>query len=196
MTPAIADRDATVREARPPSRVTGDSPLPRHRAAAKTSAPGVWAAVTAFLVGMLYAAVSAYWGLGGTWLLNTIGGTLERAARAGTTSVRLLVWMAVVLKLTAALLGLIAVARNRWMHPHRRRFARRVAWTAAVILLVYGGLLTATGVVVQLDLVHPSPTANQTALRWHTYLWDPWFLFWGLLLTAALARSRSNTSTR
>jgi hypothetical protein len=29
-------------------------------------------------MGGLYAAVSAYWGLGGTWLLNTIGGTLER----------------------------------------------------------------------------------------------------------------------
>jgi hypothetical protein len=52
-------------------------------------------------------------------------------------------------------------------------------------------VLTAIGLVIQLDLVHPSPTADHTALRWHAYLWDPWFLVWGLLLATALARSRS-----
>jgi hypothetical protein len=153
-------------------------------------------AIAAFVIGMLYAAVSAYWGLGGTGLLDTIGGTLEREGRAGATSVRLLVWTAVLLKLSAALLGLLAVAWPRPIRDRWRHLARRAAWATACILTVYGGVLTAIGLLIQLDLVHASPSADRTALRWHAFLWDPWFLAWGLLLTIALARSRSNTLGR
>jgi len=32
--------------------------------------------------------------------------------------------------------------------------------------------------------------ADHRALAWHAYLWDPWFLVWGVLVTAALLRSR------
>jgi len=39
----------------------------------------------AVFVGLLYAAISVYWGLGGTWLLNTVGGSLQK--RAGDASV-------------------------------------------------------------------------------------------------------------
>jgi Protein of unknown function (DUF3995) len=155
------------------------------------SASGTAAAYAAFLIGLLYAAVSAYWGLGGTRLLNTIGGTLEREGRASTTSVRLLVWTAALLKLTAALVGLIAATRQHRLTRRRRRRARQGAWTIALILTLYGGVLTAIGLLIQLDLVHASPTADRTALRWHAYLWDPWFLVWGLLLATALVRSRS-----
>jgi Protein of unknown function (DUF3995) len=165
--------------------------------AARTfSASGTAAAYAAFFTGLLYAAVSAYWGLGGTWLLNTIGGTLEREGRAGTTSVRFLVWTAVLLKLTAALLGLSATTPQHRLNPHGRRRARQAAWTIALILILYGGVLTAIGLLIQLDLVRASPTADHTALRWHAYLWDPWFLVWGVLLAAALARSRSRSATQ
>jgi hypothetical protein len=33
-------------------------------------------------------------------------------------------------------------------------------------------------------------SADHRALAWRAYLWDPWFLVWGLLVTAALLRSR------
>ena len=46
----------------------------------------------AFAVGILYAAVSVYWGIGGTWLLDTVGGSLERRGRAGDAGVLLAVW--------------------------------------------------------------------------------------------------------
>jgi Protein of unknown function (DUF3995) len=159
-------------------------------------ARGTAAARAAFASGLLYAAVSAYWGLGGTGLLDTIGGTLEREGRSGATSVRLLVWTAVLLKVIAALLGLVAVVRQRWMRDRWRRLTRRGAWVVAFILAGYGGLLTAGGLLVQLDLVRASPTADRTALRWHAFLWDPWFLAWGLLLTVALVRSRASTEAR
>ncbi len=61
---------------------------------------------------------------------------------------------------------------------------------ASVVLVVYGGVLTAIGLLVQAGVVAASARADQTALRWHAYLWDPWFLLWGALLAAGLWRSR------
>jgi hypothetical protein len=40
---------------------------------------------TACLVGLLSAPVRAYWGMGGTKLLDTLEGSLERQGRAGNT---------------------------------------------------------------------------------------------------------------
>lgn len=65
-----------------------------------------WAA---FGVGLAYAVVSAAWGLGSTWALNTVGGALEQAGRADNPALALIVWVSVLLKLTAAGLGLAVV---------------------------------------------------------------------------------------
>lgn len=80
---------------------SGLSPRPR----------GVRIAQAACIVGLLYAAVSVCWGLGGTWLLDTVGGSLERQGRAGDTTVMLTLWAAVLLKMIAAVLPLVAVRR-------------------------------------------------------------------------------------
>jgi len=137
------------------------------------SPAGVGAARAAFSVGVVYALVSAYWGTGGTGLLHTIGGALERAGRAHTAGLLAVLWITVALKLTAAAAGLAAtgpVAGSR-----RRRRSRIIAWMAAVVLVVYGAVLTAIGLLVQAGVVSASARADQTALRWHAYLWDPWF---------------------
>lgn len=153
-------------------------------------------ALAAFLLGVLYAAVSAYWGLGGTGLLDTIGGALERAGRAGNAGLIAVVWVTVVLKLLAAGVGLLAVLEPSSSGARRRRLARRAAWAAALILVLYGGVLTIIGLLVQLGVVPVSANADQKALRWHAYLWDPWFLVWGLLLCTGLARSRRRGPSR
>jgi hypothetical protein len=33
---------------------------------------------------------------------------------------------------------------------------------------------------------------DHRALAWHTYLWDPWFLMWGLLVAGALRVTAAN----
>jgi hypothetical protein len=66
---------------------------------------------------------------------------------------------------------------------------RGAAWLAAVVLVAYGGVLTLVGLLVQAEIVQASAHANHRALRWHAFLWDPWFLVW-LLLATALALSR------
>jgi hypothetical protein len=50
---------------------------------------------------------------------------------------------------------------------------------AAVVLVLYGGVLTLIGLLLQAEIVHASAHANHKSLRWHAFLWDPWFLVWG-----------------
>ena len=148
---------------------------------------GLAVAWAACAVGLLYAAISVYWVLGGTWLLDTVGGSLAKLGRAHSAGVIAAVWGAAALKLIAAVLPLLAV--------HHRGSSRRdhglwvLAWIAAGVLIVYGLVFTAAGLLVQTDVIHASSTADHRALAWHAYLWDPWFLIWGLLIAAALLLS-------
>ena len=161
--------------------------LTRDRAEAR--APGLGAAWAAFAVGLLYAAVSVYWGLGGSWLLDTVGAGLTQPGRSASALVVLAVWCAVGLKVIAAVLPLPAVgaAAARSRLPH---LIRALTWVEAVILTGYGLILTAAGLLVQAGLIGTPANADHRALAWHAYLWDPWFLVWGVLVTAALLRSR------
>src|ERR1700722_8361550 len=153
----------------------------RNRAYARAS--GLWPAWAAFALGLLYALVSLYWGLGGSWLLRTVGASLARPARSASAAVVLAVWCAVGLKAIAAVLPLLAVSAGA-ARVRRRHLIRALACVEAAILTCYGLSLTAVGLIV------PPANADHRALAWHAYLWDPWFLVWGVLVTAALLRSR------
>lgn len=162
--------------------------------------PGTGWAVAALVVGLGYAGISISWGLGNTWALDTVGGELARQGSAGNQLLIAVVWVSVVLKLVAAGLGLAVVLPA---HPSRRLLVRRVtlgrallvtAWVAAAVLTLYGGVLTLGGLLVQADVVHADATADHRALAWHSWLWDPWFLLWGLLLGAALVRHQRASS--
>lgn len=142
------------------------------------------AAWAACFVGLLYAAVSVYWGLGGTWLLDTVGGSLAQAGREHDAGVIAAVWLAAMLKLIAAVLPVWAVRHAD--STRRDRTVWVLAWGAAAVLILYGLVLTAAGLLVQTGVIHASSNADHRALAWHAYLWDPWFLVWGLLIAAAL----------
>ncbi len=148
------------------------------------------AAWAALFVGLLSAAVSLYWALGGTWLLDTIGGSLEEQARAGTIGVRLAVWAAVALKIIAVVLPLLALRRLPW--PVWNRIVWVLAWVESAVLTIYGLVYTAVGLLARAGVVHAS--TDPRALAWHAYLWDPWFLVWGLLVAAALLLGRHRRS--
>jgi hypothetical protein len=147
---------------------------------------GLGFAVAGMIVGLLYATVSVYWGLGGTAQLDTVGRSLGRGA--GGLVVVLALWAAIVLKAIAALLPLTVIYHRggaTW-----QRLAKVSVWTEAAVLVVYGLVLSTAGLLVQLGIVHASASADRRALAWHAYLWDPWFLLWGLLVIAALLRAR------
>ena len=157
-------------------------------------AAGLRAAQAACAVGLLYATISLYWGAGGTWLLDTVGSGLGKG-HGGSALVVFAVWLAVGLKVIAAVLPLLAVTADTSTGSRRPRLTwarliRVLTWIEAVVLTGYGLVLAAVGLLVQVGVVAASAGADHRALEWHAYLWDPWFLVWGLLVTAALLRSR------
>jgi hypothetical protein len=154
------------------------------------SAAAGWAALA---VGLAYAAVSAYWATGGTWLLDTVGGTFERLGHSPGPAVLAGLWTVALVKTVAAGLP-VAVSRGiGW--PLSRSAFRRLAWLAGWVLAAYGLVLTVPGLAIQAGVLHAGAHADRRALAWHAYLWDPWFLVWGLLVTAALYTPRSNRRT-
>jgi hypothetical protein len=83
------------------------------------------AAMTAGASSVIYAAISAYWAVGGTWLLNTVGGGLEHVGRGDRAAVAAGLWAVVVLKLVAA--GLPPAAISPRFSRQRARLLRRLA---------------------------------------------------------------------
>jgi hypothetical protein len=75
----------------------------------------------------------------------------------------------------------------------RARWLRKLGWAAAVGLTAYGGLLTFVGLLVETGVLDPAADADEHALAWHTYFWDPWFALWGLAFAVAMWRSRPRT---
>ena len=148
-------------------------------------------ALAGLAVGLAYAAIIVYWAVGGRWLLNTVGISLSQPGQAGHLAALLAVWGAAAVKAVAAVLPLLAIGVwPRTANGGLRRLARVLTWIEAAILTGYGLVLTASGLLVQAGVIEAVAHADRLALKWHAYLWDPWFLIWGLFVFLALWRSR------
>jgi hypothetical protein len=154
----------------------------------RSSARGMGAAWVASFLGVAYAGVSVYWGLGGTGLLETVGGSLESAGRRGGLVVSVALWGVAGLKVVAVVVPLLAVRRERNASWHRTVWA--LAWAECAILISYGLVFTGVGLLVQADIIPTGAGADHHALAWHAFFWDPWFLGWGLCVFAALRLAR------
>jgi Protein of unknown function (DUF3995) len=139
------------------------------------------------VAGLGYAAISAYWAVGGQRLLATVGSDVQRLGHSRGAAVVLGLWAVVVLKAVAAALPAVSLQLPAFGWG---RTVAALAWIAAVILTAYGLVLTLVGVMVQAGLIRAGAGADHRALAWHAYLWDPWFLVWGVLATGALICGR------
>ena len=91
------------------------------------------AAVVACVLGLGHAAVSAYWALGGTALLDTIGGSIERWGRQREPALVAGLWLIVAVKVIVGqaapmLAGVAARPVPTWT---RGRVPRILGWVAA-----------------------------------------------------------------
>jgi hypothetical protein len=151
-------------------------------------ARGGWLAYAAAALAFASAAVSLFWTLGGTLLLDTVGGGIEDLARERSAGAIALGLAAVALKVAA---GLAALALVRpWAARLGRRLLLALNGAAAAILVLWGGANVLVGALVLAGLVTPSSAPDERALRWHVFVWDLWFLVWGLALAVAVARLR------
>jgi hypothetical protein len=135
-----------------------------------------WVAIS---LGTMNAAATGYWLAGGTALLSTVGGEIEEWGRQRSGGVLVVLAVVLLVKVGVAVLPLVL---DRVRGPYVRQVGRGLGWTAAVVLTLYGGLLTVVGLMVQAGVVDESSDADDTALAWHAFLWDPWFLAWGIAL--------------
>ncbi len=142
-----------------------------------------WPAHAAAAVALAFAAVSFFWGLGGTAGLSTLGGTIEAMARDRDPLAVVAVWVTGVLKVLGGVLALALV------RPFGARLPRRpllvLAWAGGVLLTAYGVAQVSSVAAVLLGAVTPSEPLERSALWWRLLLWEPWFLVWGVLLALA-----------
>ncbi len=131
------------------------------------------AAAIATSLGLASAAVSAYWALGGTALLDTVGGALERLGRERPPGVVVALWVIVVLKVLGAVAPLVFVGVGAGQLPAwaTGRQMRLLGWLAAIGLTLYGGVLTVVGLLVQAGVIEAADDADEYALAWHAFVW-------------------------
>jgi len=142
-------------------------------------------AYAAFVLGMLFALVSLYWTVGGTALLDTVGGSLEAAGRKRSAAVVVILALTTAVKAGGAVFSLALV--RPWGNRLPRRLLLWLGWIGTAVLIGYGGTLVAVQALVVAGVID-APGADLVALRWHLYLWDAWSLVWGVLLGLAVLR--------
>ncbi len=151
---------------------------------------GAWAGYIACGWGLAFAAISFYWGLGGTLGLDTLGGSLESLARAHDRTLFIAVWVTGFLKVLVALLALVLA--GRWAARLPRRPVAVLGWVAAALLTLYGGTLIVPEALVAIGAIKPAQPVDWKPLLWHLYVWDMSFLVWGILFGVATWRFSRN----
>ncbi|WP_157182744.1 DUF3995 domain-containing protein [Sciscionella marina] len=142
-----------------------------------------WPAIAAFVVGLLFALVSLYWTVGGELGLDTVGGVIEEAVRTGNAGMTAVMVLVTVIKLVGAVFALALV--QPWGRVFPRKLLLVLGWLGTAVLVLYGGFLTISEAVLAIGGAAGTETL---AFRWHLYLWDPWFLVWGIALGLAMLR--------
>jgi Protein of unknown function (DUF3995) len=146
----------------------------------RRNSPAIAAAVLAFAS----AAVTAFWLLGGTLGLDTVGGEIERQARERSAAALAVLAVTLVAKLAA---GGLALALARFRAVDKRLTTLGIVGGTGLAL--YGGVLVLAGAAA-LAGVGDSSGRDEYALRWHVFFWDPWFFLWGVALALGAVRAR------
>jgi hypothetical protein len=150
--------------------------------------PGAAAVGGAVVWAVLFAAISFYWGAGGTWAASTIGPALSDPVRDRDPAMVALVHGTGVAKLVAA-----ALAASLLVHrpaPSRRRL-RAVSWVVAGGVAAYGLANLIQHALFVAGALDVPDGLGESAARWHLAVWDPWWILGGVLLLVATARTRA-----
>ncbi len=153
--------------------------------------PGRRAGYAAAACAFLFAAVSFYWGSGGTFGLDLVGQEAVELSESRDVWIFLVLWAVGLLKVAGGLLALALV--QSWGQRLFSRWMLLVAgWGGSALLVLYGGSQMAVQLLVVTGIVKAPSDIDRRGFYGHLYLWDPWFVIWGLLLgTTAYYYSRS-----
>lgn len=142
---------------------------------------GRWAGYATAACAFLFALTSFYWGLGGTFALDTVGREAVTLIEAGDPGIYLAVWFAGLVKVGGGLLALALV------HPWGRHYFRHwmlmlAGWGAAAALILYGAAQLGLQLMVRAGILVPPGDMDWRGFYGHLYVWAPWFIVWGVLM--------------
>ncbi|MBB5803715.1 hypothetical protein F4560_003483 [Saccharothrix ecbatanensis] len=157
------------------------SPVPSLADTSSMPEPGRWAGYVTAVCAFLFAVSSFYWGFGGTFLLDTVGSEAVRLVEEGNVGIYVAVWFAGFVKVAGGVLALALV------QPWGRRLFRHwmlliAGWGAAVALVLYGGVQIGIQLMVLGGILVPPGGMDWRGFYGHLYVWDPWFIVWGLFM--------------
>lgn len=145
---------------------------------------GAWAGYAAAAWAFAFAVPSFYWGFGGHFLAETVSGQLASESWADQRGLQAVVLFTGVLKVVG---GLFALSLTRLSWPDARwRLVSRGGYVVSVLLVLYGAVNVIGEILSETGVVKASGTVDWHALHWHLFLWDPYFVVWGVLLCLAI----------
>lgn len=143
-----------------------------------------WFACAACAWSFVFAALSFYRALGGTFLSNTRSPQiLELSVEPWFVAV---VWLTELLKVLAGVLALSLV--QRWVEAFPVWLRRTGVWSVGFVLALYSGANLGARGLMALGILRTPASMGSAATTWHLVLWDPWFLLGGVLFLAAAWR--------
>lgn len=146
-----------------------------------------WLAI-AMTVGLVHSGFSVYWGLGGGWLLATVGQQMV-STLGDMRSVLIIVGL---VKAICAIAPYVLFRRGKLSH----RSWLIISWAGAAALMVWGGAGCVTAHLVLGGVVRPDGGYDKAGQIGHAWLWDPLFLIWSLALMAGLMTHRREMGRR
>ncbi len=148
-----------------------------------------WAGYAASLWMFVFAAMSFYWGLGGTAGLETVAIGQEFAGNSWFIAV---LWLTGGLKLIGGVLALALV--QSWGQLLSRRLVLVFAWAVSCLLVVHGVDFVVQGALTDDGFITSTTTGTWTATHWQTFVWGPWWLLGGLCFSLATWSYQRRTS--
>jgi hypothetical protein len=150
-----------------------------------------WIGYAAAAWALMFAASNVYWGLGGRQAVPLPD---PEAALADPTF-RLINLVAVGGKAGMAQVALATVwAQGTGQTGLPRRLLLIVAYGLGIGMTLYGGLGLIVDTLRLLGVLAVSPE-SWPSLRWHVFLWDPWWIAGGLLFLGAARKLQASGPT-
>ncbi|MFC3963117.1 DUF3995 domain-containing protein [Nocardia jiangsuensis] len=137
--------------------------------------------------GLVHAAASLFWALGGRWQLESVGQWAVQLAHDHPIRVGLLLGLVTLVKVAAAVVPLVNERREGRFH----RSLRWGGWAGGAVLVVWGGLSSLSACAVLAGVVTPGDGYNRSTMIGHAFVWDPLFVLWGAALLTGLWLTRA-----
>lgn len=143
--------------------------------------------IIAASAGLLHAAASLYWALGGRWQLESVGEWAVHLADEHPVGAGLGLGALAALKAAAA----VAPALNETRKTRLHGFIRLCGWAGAAVLIIWGALSMVSAWAVLAGAITPTGGYNRATMIGHAAVWDPLFVVWGVALIAGLRMTMS-----